>query len=80
MIRALELKSENPGGGGDVVVVVVVVVVGGGGGGGGVIKSNNGFLSLRVNSCADLFVSESPSCVLTIVRTLNIPYPSVVKD
>ena len=40
-------------------------------------------LSCRVNSCADLFVPESPSCVRhapKVMRTLKIPYPSVVKE
>ena len=40
-------------------------------------------LPLRVNSCADLFVSDLPSCVrhaLKLLRTLKIPYPSVVKE
>ena len=42
------------------------------------------FLSLRVNSCADLFTvpPELPSCVQhtpTFVRMLKIPYPSVIK-
>ena len=45
------------------------------------------FLSLRVNSCADLFVPDPPPffkiCVWhtpKFVRTLKIPYPSVVKE
>ena len=39
-------------------------------------------LSLRVNSCADLFVPDPPSCerhAPTFVHRLKIPYPSVVK-
>ena len=35
------------------------------------------------STCADLFVPEPPSCVWHIpkcVRTLNIPYPPVVKE
>ena len=42
------------------------------------------FLSLRVNSCADLFVPDPPLRVYStapkFVRTLKIPYPSVVKE
>ena len=40
-------------------------------------------MSFRVNSCADLFVTDLPSCVRhapKFVRTLKIPYPSVVKE
>ena len=41
------------------------------------------FLSLRVDSCADLFVPDLPSCVWhapKFMRTLKILYPSVVKS
>ena len=41
------------------------------------------FLSLRVNSCGDFFVSGAPSCVRhapKIVRTVKIPHRSVVKE
>ena len=41
------------------------------------------FLSLQVNSCADFFVSDPPSCLWhapKFVCTLKIPYPSVVKE
>ena len=41
------------------------------------------FLYLRVNSCADLFVPDPPSCVWhapKCVHTLKIPYSYVVKE
>ena len=41
------------------------------------------FLCLSVNSCANLFVPDPPSCVqhaLKFVRKLKISYPSVIKE
>ena len=65
MVRTLEFKSEDP---------EFDPVAGQGVG---------QFLSLQVNSCADFFVPDPPSCLWhapTFVRTLKIPYPSVVKE
>ena len=45
-------------------------------------QSENFFMSLRINSCADLFVPNALSCVQhapKFVRTLKIPYSSVVE-
>ena len=41
------------------------------------------FLPLRVNSCADLFAPDPPSCIRhapKCVRTLKIPHSSVAKE
>ena len=46
-------------------------------------RVRDGFLSLQVNSCADLFVPDPLSCVWhtpKFMRRFKIPYPSVLKE
>ena len=70
--RALEFKSEDPGF--DPLM-----------GQGETHWHRTVFLFLRVNSCTDLFVPDTPSCVQHVhactvfERMLKIPNPSVVK-